>query len=117
MRIDRAHLKFKALCALSEVVDQCDHAPLAPSLALRFALAYLFSISDGDRSSFDMFWQTIRQSDDAFHSATMARALRNSYARTAMTGIARSVGVELTVEYLQRLASCHRREKGPGSRI
>lgn len=64
-----------------------------------------------------MFWQTIRQSDDAFHSTTMALALRNSYARTAMTGIARSVGVELTVEYLGRLASFHRPEKGLGPRI
>jgi len=117
MRIDRDHLKFKAMCALSEVVDQCGHAPVAPSLALRFALAYLFSISDGDRSSFDMFWKTVRQGNDAFHSETMARALRNSYARTAMAGIARSVEVALTVEYLEQLSSAHRCKERRGSRI
>lgn len=51
-----------------------------------------------------MFWRAVRSGDDQFHSETMARALRGSYARMAMTGIVRSVGIELTVDYLARLS-------------
>lgn len=119
MRIDREHLVFKALCALSEIVEQCGAGPVSPSLALRFSLAYLFSVSDGDRSSFDTFWKVVQTGDDQFHSETMARAMRGAYARTEMTGIARSVGVELTVDYMGRLSAACRGGKlrAGGARI
>ncbi len=38
----RAQLLHKALLALDEVVDQAKHGPVAPSFAIRFALAYLY---------------------------------------------------------------------------
>ena len=57
MRFDRDHLVFKALCALDQAIADCDDAPIKPSFALRFALAYLFAVSDGERYPYDLFWR------------------------------------------------------------
>ncbi len=59
MLIPSDRLTTKALLALEEVAQQADREPVRPSLAVRFALAYLFSISDGDREPFDSFWQAL----------------------------------------------------------
>ena len=59
MFIQSERLATKALLALEKIARQADSGPLRPSLAVRFALAYLFSISDGDREPFDSFWQAL----------------------------------------------------------
>jgi hypothetical protein len=103
MRFDRNHLTFKALCALDEAIDQCDAAPIRPTFALRFALAYLFAVSDGRRDPYDAFWREIRDGKGSAFSEASRRYVRTTYARTALAGISRSVGVELTAEMVQRL--------------
>ena len=47
MRVARQRLIFLALCALDEIVDQAEDGPGPPTIALRFALAFLWACSDG----------------------------------------------------------------------
>lgn len=103
MRFDRDQLTFKALCALDEAIDQCEAVPIRPTFALRFALAYLFAVSDGRRDPYDAFWREIRDLKPSAFSESAQGYVRTSYARTALAGISRSVGVELTAEMMQRL--------------
>ena len=112
MRFDRDHLTFKALCALDEAIDQCDTAPIKPSFALRFALAYLFAVSDGCREPYDAFWRQVRDGTGGAFSKSSRRYVRTTYARTALAGISRGVGIELTVDLMQRLRDARSRDVG-----
>lgn len=103
MRFDRDQLAFKALCALDEAIDACDAGPIKPTFALRFALAYLYAVSDGHRDPYDSFWREIRDPKASAFSEPARRYVRTSYAWTALAGISRSVGVELTADIMQRL--------------
>ena len=49
----------KALVALEEVVQECRYRTPRRSFALRFALAYLWAYSAGDRRPFEHFWKVI----------------------------------------------------------
>jgi hypothetical protein len=57
MRLAPERLKFIALAALEEAAEGTHQAPVEPSYALRFALAYLYAISGEERWPFDGFWQ------------------------------------------------------------
>jgi hypothetical protein len=103
MRFERDHLNFKALCALDEAIDQCDAGPIEPTFALRFALAYLFAVSDGRRDPYDAFWHEIRDGNGAAYSDSSRCYVRTTYARTALAGISRGIGIELTADVMQRL--------------
>ena len=108
MRFERDHLVFKALCALDEAIDECHALPIRPTFALRFALAFLFAVSDGRRDPYDAFWREIGDGKESAYSADAGRYIRTSYARTAMTAIARGVGVELSVDVMQRLSAARK---------
>jgi hypothetical protein len=108
MRFDRDQLIFKALCALDEAIDECRATPIRPSFALRFSLAFLFALSDGCREPYDAFWREVTDPKTASHSVEAGQYVRTTYARTAMTAIARGVGVELTVDVMQSLSTARR---------
>lgn len=74
IRLTREHLVMKALAALGELAHQNSAGPIRPGMAIRFALAYLYSVSDG---------------------------------------IARAVGITLTVEIEERLSdmACSHEER------
>lgn len=108
MRIDRDTLVFKALCALDEIAIEAGDAPLKPSLSTRFALAFLYAFSNGDRTPYDQFWREIMDPKASAYSARAASYTRASYARTAFTSIARTVGVELSIEVMDKLAKARR---------
>ena len=108
MGFDRDQLIFKALCALDEAADACHAEPLRPTFALRFALAFLYAVSDGRRAPYDAFWREIGDGKEGAYSADAGRYIRSTYARTAMTGIARGVGVEMSVDVMQRLSAARR---------
>ncbi len=112
MRFDRDQLAFKALCALDEAIDNCDAGPIKPSFALRFALAYLFAVSDGRRDPYDAFWREVRDDKTSAFSESSARYVRTSYARTALAGISRGVGIELTTDVMLKLSAARRRPGG-----
>jgi len=99
----RDQLIFKALVALDEAVDQCGAGPLKPGFALRFALAYLFAVSDGQRDSYDGFWHAIQEPNER-EPGSMGSYIRSSAARRNLNGIARSVGLYLSVELDQALS-------------
>ena len=103
MHIDYETLRFKALCVLDQAIDDCHSAPLQGSLGLRFALAYLYAISDGRREPFDAFWREVHDAKASAYSKEDQHHLRTSYARTQLCCISRGVGIELTAELMQRL--------------
>jgi hypothetical protein len=55
MRFSKEHLTFKALVALDEAAESA--GPVPRSFALRFALAYLYATTTGERWLFDDFWK------------------------------------------------------------
>lgn len=103
MRLPRSRLTFLSLAILAETADNASAQPVEPSLAVRLALAHLYSIANADRRNFDDFWRTLRDPMTSQHSDEMRAYIRPTYCRTHLTGIARSVGVEITVEVWARL--------------
>jgi hypothetical protein len=59
MRFSEQELIFKALVALDDVAEQCAE-PYRPGFALRFALAFLYAHSDGEREPYDRFWRGLQ---------------------------------------------------------
>ena len=55
MRLNQDQLRDKALLALEDAAQECRYRAPRRSFLLRFALAYLWSISRGDRAPFDSF--------------------------------------------------------------
>lgn len=108
MRFDRERLIFKALCALDEIVDDCHAGPVKPTFAMQFALAYLYAMSNGDRAFYDEFWRETRDPKTNSYSDHDRRYLRSTHARTALTGIARSVGIEMTVQVMHALSDARK---------
>jgi hypothetical protein len=113
IRRGRDHLIFRALLVLDEAVSVCRDAPIQPSLGQRFALMFLFAVSDGDRRPYDGFWHSMQDGLDTY-SEHMSRTMRETNARTFLTGIARSVGVEFSAHYqrelgIARMPEDHRR--------
>jgi hypothetical protein len=103
VRLSRDQLIFRALVILDEVVDACGAAPIRPSLGARFALMFLYAVSNGDRHAYDDFWRVVEDRQEHTHSETMGSTMRETNARTCLTGIACSVGVDFSVEYQREL--------------
>lgn len=115
MRVDRDQLVFKALCALEEAREQSRQGRVPPTFALRFALAYLYSVGDRrreffDREPYDDFWQAATMEDEAGGSA--AAFGRSQVMTSAFNGIARAAGVEPDVQLLERIGRARRRVHG-----
>ncbi len=100
MRLGQEQLTFGALVALDEIVDQCSAAPVAPSPALRFILAWLYAHNlDNDRACYDAFWRIVQDDMAINHSTDNAHYLRGTQARTELMKIARRAGIELTADF------------------
>lgn len=99
----RDRLVFLSLAILADAADNAGAEPCKPNLAVRLALAYLYSIAGGDRGRFDDFWKTLSKPLPTGWSDTARNYYRRTYCRTHLTAIARGVGVELTVEAWARL--------------
>lgn len=52
-------LRGKALLALEEAVQECRYRRPRRGFALRFALAYLWTTSGGDRRPYEHFWRVL----------------------------------------------------------
>jgi hypothetical protein len=108
MRFDRDRLIFIALVVLDEVQEQAGRGPVKPSFSTRLALATLFALGQEERRVFEDFWKTM-QDPYPRENREAGNYLRSTYMRTYMTGIARGAGVELTVNYGQRLSAARRK--------
>lgn len=101
MRIATDRLIIKALTALEEVGRQAQSAPIAPNFALRFALAFLYAHSDGERESFDAFWRAVTDPGDHRQSTpNMTNVVRSITASRHLHRIYRSVGVERSTDMI-----------------
>ena len=84
MRFVRDQLAFKALCALDEAIDACDAGPITLTFALRFALAYLFAVSDGLRDPCNAFGREVCDPKvSAFSERSAVRQLTKASSQTA----------------------------------
>ena len=52
-------LRDKALLALEDAVQECRYRAPRRSFAIRFALAYLWAYSGGERWPFDQLWRSL----------------------------------------------------------
>jgi hypothetical protein len=71
---------------------------LAESFGLRFALAYLYAISPGERWMFDEFWRRATESAGGDFASALAR--RQS-PNAALNSICRAAGMERTPELIK----------------
>lgn len=94
MRISTERLTTKALLALEEAVQSIKSGPLQPSLAMRFALAFLYSVSNGSRAPFDDFWRSVQFHGDSYTQCVQRQAM----ASAALEAIYRDLGLLRTTE-------------------
>lgn len=111
-------LKALALIALLEVAQEADHRPYPRTYALRFLLAWLHSVSDGNRIPFDRFWQNA-VSDLSQYGADHSRNYkRGTSLRGAVEGICKCVGIDfftaVSDKYVSRLSAARDREYEAG---
>lgn len=99
MKLEREHLIFKALVALDQAIEQSGTGPIEPSHALRFALAYLYSVSDHDRENFDELFRLLQDPLEV-HLAG-ANYVRATYGRTLLHGICKGVGFNYSLHHQQ----------------
>lgn len=91
MRFDRDLMIFKALCALSEYADDSYQAPLKPTFGLRFALAFLYSQSNGEVRCFTDFWNEVQDPQEGAYHPDRGQYQRATNARTALNGIMNAI--------------------------
>lgn len=103
MRFDRDRLIFIALLVLDEVCYECAKRPVKPTFAIRLALATLYALGDGERRIFEDFWNEMRRETYPGANPTQCVYRRATGTRTSFTGIARSVGISLSIEYVCRM--------------
>lgn len=99
MRIDQQRLIILALAVLKEAALACEPAPLKPSLALRFALRFLWAHSTGPRHPYDGFLNAVQDPGLADKHESNQRYVRFTYAESGLKGIIRSVGMPETPEF------------------
>jgi hypothetical protein len=83
-------LTEKALFALEEVVQECRYRQPHRSFAIRFALAYLWTISRADRRPIDALWKVLGAEKSPWSYSVADRALRDVY---RAVGLARSEAI------------------------
>ena len=105
----RDQLIWRALVAVEEAAVAAASAPVVPSFALRFALAFLYaSAGGGERWMYDAFWRDIQRPSPR----DGRQCTRSTHATTGLHGIMRSVGIIPTLETLDALSD-HRRRNTP----
>lgn len=108
MRFTAEHLTYKALCAVSEIVEQCRAAPVTPSMSLRFVLAFLF-IQSGKQQKwvYDSFWRCIQEDYPTATCAEQAGYMRSRDAHASFTAMVEHNKMPMTPEFFQRLRHSH----------
>lgn len=117
-RVPLHELKALALIALLEVAQEADHRPYPRTYALRFLLAWLHSVSDGNRIPFDRFWR-YAVSDLSQYSADHSRSyMRGTSLRGAVEGMCKCVGIDfftaVNAKYVSRRSAARDREYEAG---
>ena len=86
MRLSQNELRDKALLVLEDAVQECRYRQPRRSFLLRFALAYLWSISPrGDRGCFDSFWAAMGEPKSPWNFSVANSCLDRSDVEMALT--------------------------------
>jgi hypothetical protein len=72
-------LRAKALVALEEVCADCRYREPPRTYAIRFALAYLWSLSNGASEPFLLFWRELANDNQLFRWRHADEALAQIY--------------------------------------
>lgn len=72
-------LRSKALLALEEAVQETRYGKVRQTVALRFALAYLWTTSSGHRAPFDDFWKALVDTEHFWRFGRADAALGSIY--------------------------------------
>lgn len=94
----------KAILALDEVAEQARTAPIAPSFAIRFALAFLYATGKGERWMHDTFWREMQ-----VPTPEREWCHRGTAVRTAMNGIMLNAGIEPSIAELSAMRALRER--------
>jgi hypothetical protein len=78
MRFTPDQLRNKALLGLEEAVQETRYGKVRRTIALRFALAYLWASASADRHCFDQFWSVL-QEDHMWRFSAADQALSSIY--------------------------------------
>lgn len=104
MRLRSSRLRWLALAVLYNVIDDTGPDAFEPGLDVRLALAILFAMGDGDRGPFEDYWNGLRDPLAYTDRDGEREYVRHTRARTNLTGIARRVGLEMTVQLMASLS-------------
>jgi hypothetical protein len=88
------NLQTMALLALEEALQECRYRRVRRSVAIRLALAYLWTEAEGDKAVFVEFWRRLDDWNDLH---------RFGYADQALQGIYHQVRVERDYALTQRM--------------
>ena len=72
-------LRSKALLALEEAVQETRYGKVRQTIALRFALAYLWTLTSGRRAPFDDLWKALADDEDFWRFGRADAALGSIY--------------------------------------
>jgi len=115
-------LVFKALCVLEEAQRDAERGRVAPSLGLRFALAYLYAVGSRsgewfDREPYVKFWQLATMQDAPTKGGqTLAGSARGTSMQACVNGIGRAAGIEITSAVMADLRKAAARVDTPVDR-
>jgi len=111
MRFTPEHLTYKALCAVSEIAELSKAGPVKPSMALRFALAFLY-VQSGKQQKwvYDQFWQRIQDEYPHATCAEQAGYFRNRDAQGCLNAMVEHNKMPMTPEFFERLRHSHSRD-------
>lgn len=105
-------LQIKALFALEQAVQECRYGRVRRTYALRFALAYLWSLDGGSRDPYRDLWCTLDGWNGTIRYRDADRALTDIHRRLRMPRDERQSKVAWRLaedEYQQRRAVEERR--------
>ncbi|WP_066723620.1 hypothetical protein [Sphingomonas pituitosa] len=105
MRIARDRAIFHALCVVDEAQERARAGAVAPSAALRLALAFLH-LCGAERGWIDQLWEALVKRDEAGGGATAFG--RSQQITAAVNAITREVGVERSLELIEALRAARR---------
>lgn len=87
-------LKALALISLLEMAQEANHRPYPRTYALRFVLAWLYSVSDGNRIPMDRYWRYAVDELSQYGADHSRSYMRGTTLRGTVEAISMCVGVD-----------------------
>lgn len=105
MRVEPKRLIFHALCVVDEAQELANAGAVAPSAALRLALAYLH-LCGAERRWIDQLWDGLVKRSEAGGGAVAFG--RSQQITAAVNAISRQVGVDRSLAYIDAMRAARR---------